>query len=99
MYPDQELALLAARKRTLRRNIVFHRAQCADAAARLARPIAWLDRAIALWHRLTPLVRNAAMPLGIVAARVVFPRIKILRTIARWGPIAYGAIRGLASCR
>jgi hypothetical protein len=97
MYPDQELALLGTRKKSLQRKITVRRNQCAEAAARLARPIAWLDRASALWRRLSPLVQTAAVPLGLVAARMAFPRMKILRTIARWAPLAYGAVRGLAA--
>ncbi|MBL9186194.1 MAG: hypothetical protein JNK23_01815 [Opitutaceae bacterium] len=94
MYPAQELKELAARKRTLRRDIALHRAQCATAAARLAQPVAWIDRMLASWRRLAPL---AAVPLALLAARIVFPRQKILPTLVRWAPLAFNAARGLGA--
>lgn len=93
MYPRPELIRLAAHKAALRRNIALRRTQCAVAAARLAQPIAWLDRALAFWRRLSPLTRMAAVPLGLVATRTVFPRLKIIGSLARWGPLVAGAVK------
>ncbi|MDP3071260.1 MAG: hypothetical protein Q8N18_13300 [Opitutaceae bacterium] len=94
MYPAEELKGLAARKRALRRDIALHRAQCATAAARLAQPLAWLDRMLATWRRLAPL---AAMPLALLAARIVLPRYKILPKLVRWAPVVFSAARGLGA--
>ena len=95
MYPDREMIRLAARKVALRRDIALHRTQCAAAAARVAQPLGWLDRALAFWRRLSPLAQFAAVPAGILVQRFVFPRRKILRTLVRWGPLVFGAIRGI----
>ena len=97
MYPQRELIRLAAHKAALRRGIAFRRAQCAEAAARLAQPLAWLDRMRAFWRRLAPLAPLAALPLGFLAARIIFPRSKILGSLVRWGPLVFGAVRGIGS--
>ena len=56
MYPDRELSRLAARKAALRHDIAGHRARWAEAAARVTRPLAWLDRMTAFCRRLAPLL-------------------------------------------
>jgi hypothetical protein len=93
MYPDRELIRLAAGKAALRRDIALRRVQCAAAAARVAQPFDWLDRALAFWRRLSPLTQFAAVPLGLLFQRTVFPRRKLLRSLVRWGPLAFGAMR------
>jgi hypothetical protein len=97
MYPERELTRLAAHKAQLRANIAVRRSQCADAIARVSTPLEWLDRAVAFWHNYSSLIKIAAVPLGIVVKRVVFPRFKFFGALARWGPLAYGAFRGLSS--
>ena len=95
MYPDREMTRLAARKVALRRDIALRRAQCAAAAARVVQPLEWLDRALAFWRRLSPLAQVAALPLGLLVQRIVFPRRKILRSLVRWGPLVFSAVRGI----
>jgi hypothetical protein len=97
MYPHQELSRLAVRKAALRRSIALRRVQCAGAAARVTRPLAWLDRALAFWRRLSPLAAFAAVPLGFLATRTVFPRLKTLGSLLRWGPLVFAAIRRISS--
>lgn len=97
MYPQGELTRLAAYKVALRRDVALRRAQCAGAAARATQPLAWLDRMLAFWRRLSPLVRFAAVPLGLLVARSVFSRRKILGSLVRWGPLVFGAVRGVRS--
>lgn len=97
MYPAQELRRLAARKAALRRDIALHRAQSEVPLARLAQPFEWLDRALASWRRLAPLARIAAVPLGFLATRALLPRLKLLRPLIRWGPIVFGAVRGVGT--
>lgn len=96
MYPDRELTRLAAQKIALRRDIALRRLQCAGFAARIAQPVAWLDRVLAFWRRLTPLTR-LAVPLGFLATRTALRRPGILGSLVRWGPLVYGAVRGLHS--
>lgn len=97
MYPNEELTRLAAHKATLRRGIALHRAQCAEAAARLAQPIDWLDRATATWRRLAPLAQLAAVPLAFALSRSLFPRLKFVRPLLRWAPLIVGAVRGVGA--
>ena len=93
MYPQPELIRLAAHKAALRRDIALRRAQCVSAAAQIARPLAWLDQAVALWRKISPVAKLAAIPLAIVAGRALLPRVKILGTLLRWAPTVLGAVR------
>jgi hypothetical protein len=43
------------------------------------------------------LIRLAAVPLGLLAARHRFPGLKLLRQAVRWGPLALGAARLMGS--
>jgi hypothetical protein len=97
MYPQRELTLLADRKALLRRDIALRRAECAEAAARVARPIKWLGRMLVLWRQLSPFAQFAAVPLGLLVQRTVFPRSRLLGMLLRWSPLAFGAVR--AVCR
>jgi hypothetical protein len=97
MYPQPQLNRLATHKVALRRGIARRRAQCAEAAARIAQPVEWLDRMLALVRRISPLIKFASVPLGFFAARTVFSRRKILGSLVRWSPLVLGAVRGLRS--
>ena len=97
MYPQRELTRLAAYKVALRRDIAFRRAECAEAAARATQPLEWLDRMLAFLRRLSPFAQFAAVPLGFLVTRAVFPRSKILGSLVRWGPLVFGAVRGISS--
>lgn len=97
MYPNQELTRLAAHKLALRSRIAVRRIECADAVAHLAQPVAWLDRLLAIWRQLSPMAAVAAIPLGALAQRLLFPRRRLLGIVLRWGPLAYRALRRFAS--
>ena len=97
MYPDRELIRLAAHKAALRRDIVLRRAQCVEAAARVAQPLELLDRMLALWRRYAALAQIAAVPLGFLITRTVLPRLKILRSVVRWAPLVFVAMRGISA--
>lgn len=97
MYPERELRRLAAHKASLRIDIALRRAQCAEAAARVARPLEWLDRVAGFWRKFSPIVRISALPLGLLARRAFFPRFRLLGFLARWAPLAVGAARGFGS--
>jgi hypothetical protein len=99
MYPQRELERLAHYKIWLRRNIGRRRGECAVAIARLAQPVAWFDRILAFWRRLSPLTQFAAVPVGVIVQRTLFPRMKFLGSILRWGPLALGLLRGLGAAR
>ncbi len=97
MYPAQELIRLEAHKAALRRRITRHRAQCVEAASHVARPLAWLDRALAFWRRLSPFAQYAAVPLGFLVKRTIFPRLKIFGSLLRWSPLVFSVVRSLSS--
>ena len=97
MYPKEELTRLAAHKTALRRGIALRRIQCAEAAARVGRPLAWLDRVLAFWRRLSPLAQFAAVPLGFLVKRTLSSRLKFLSPLLRWGPLVFAAARGISS--
>jgi len=97
MYPQEEIIRLAACKDTLRRRIALRRVECAEAAARVTQPLEWFDRALAFWRRLTAFAPFAAVPLGFVIQRAIFPRRKMLGSVLRWAPLVVGAMRGIGS--
>jgi hypothetical protein len=99
MYPREELKVLAGNKAALLDRINLRREVCAEAAARVARPIRMLDRGVARWRRLSPLVKFAAIPLGFLLKRTLGRRARALGAVMRWGPIVYGAMRGMAETR
>lgn len=95
MYSRAELIRLAAHKAVLRGRIDGRRATCAAALAGVLRPLVWLDRAAVLCQRFTPFAHLAAVPLALLCKRAFFPRVKIIRTLLRWGPPALFAARSL----
>jgi hypothetical protein len=95
MYPHGELTSLAADKSALRRRIRARRSECAAAAARLAQPIAWIDRAHAGWRRLSPLVKLAAVPIGLLVGRLRIRHLRTAGAVLRWSPLVLGAVRSL----
>ena len=99
MYPQEELTSLAASKSGLRLRISIRRSECAAAAARLARPIAWIDRAHARWRRLSPLVKLASAPIGILMGRMRIRHLRTVGAVLRWSPLVLGAVRSLTPPR
>jgi hypothetical protein len=99
MYPNGELSLLAAQKEVLRRRIQIRRAECAIAAEEAARPLQWLDRAVAVWRKITPMAKVASLPLAFLLKRTLFRRAKVLGTLLRWGPLAFKVFRSASAAR
>ena len=95
MYPQRALTGLAARKAALQCDIMLSRAHCAGATARIAQPLAWLDRALALWRQLSPLAPLACLALRGLAMRRASPRARFTRSVLRWSPIVFAAARSL----
>jgi hypothetical protein len=99
MYPRAELTSLAASKLALRRQIFIRRSECAAAAARLAQPIVWIDRAYATWRRISPLVKLASVPIGLLIGRLRIRHLRRAGAMLRWGPLVLGAVRSLTQQR
>jgi hypothetical protein len=70
MYPHGELTHLAARKTLLQARITVRRLECTLAVMEIARPFAWIDRALQTWHRISPMLRMLGVPLGLLVTRV-----------------------------
>lgn len=99
MYTERELIRLAAHKQALRLRITRRRTECAVAIAGVGQPLLWLDRMQAAWHRLSPLMRIAAVPLGFMLKRSAHPRPRLLGRLLRWSPVILGAFRVLTGGR
>jgi hypothetical protein len=97
MYPHDELTRLAAHKATLRRDIAVNRAHCNEVAAGVMRPVEWVDEMLALWRRVSPLARIAAVPLGFVIKRTLFRRSRLVGSLVSWGPLVASVLRGIGA--
>jgi hypothetical protein len=93
MYPREELIRLAAHKAVLRAQIAQGRVRCVGAAARVLRPLVWMDKAAAFVRRFSPIVLCAAAPLALLSRRPLTPRFKLLGTLVRWAPLVFAAAR------
>ena len=99
MYPAPELKRLARYKAGLRYRIGQRRQQCAHAAARVVQPLAWLDHAVAQWRQVSPFVKFAAVPLGLLLKKTAGPRLRTVGKLLRWAPLLFGAFRSLTTTR
>ena len=99
MYPDGDLVRLDAHKAVLRRRIDARRDDCAVALRGVERPLAWLDRAVALWRRLRPFAALAVIPLTLLAKRALLPRLRIFGTLVKWAPVIFSAGRAFSALR
>jgi hypothetical protein len=99
MYPDGELARLAAYKAALRLRIGTRRVECTVAIAGVERPLIWVDRAIALWRRIGPFAKLAAIPAALLLKRALFPRVGIFASLLKWAPMIFTAGRALSGLR
>ena len=93
MYAQRELIRLSVYKAALRRRIALRRVEITLAAATVVQPLAWFDRAVAFWRRLSPLAVVAAVPLGFLITRNRSPRFKVFGSLMKWGPLVFGAVR------
>lgn len=69
MFPTQDLTDLARRKALLQANIALCRLECRAAAVELTRPLALVDRGLAMWRRVSPAVKLFAIPAGLLLSR------------------------------
>jgi len=93
MYPQRELTGWPLQDRVAV-GLALRRTQCAEAAARVAQPLAWLDGAglLATLSSFAPI--SPCCWLGCHAHG--FSRRKILGSLLRWAPLVFGLVRGLA---
>jgi len=99
MYPRKELIALARKKAVLLDRICVERDELADAAERVSRPIEVIDRGVAHWRRVSPMVKLATIPLGFVLRRIFLRRARKLGALLQWGPVVLAAVRGFSKGR
>ena len=99
MYPHGELNQLALHKAALQLRIGIRRFECGRAAAGVERPLAWLDRTIAFWRKISPIAKLAAVPVALLLKRALLPRAGVLVTLLRWTPTIFGAGRAFGALR
>lgn len=99
MYPQRELSELGAHKAALQRRIARQRIACVVAASRMLQPVAWLDRMLAHWRRFASFAPLAVVPFALLLKRTVAPRGGMLAKLLSWGPVVFGAVRGLSTAR
>lgn len=97
MHFAKDLERLALHKAALQRSIARGREQCANASSQVARPLELLDRTVAIWRGIPASVKLGAVPLGLLATRLVLPRRGILGALVRWGPLVFTAVRAFGS--
>jgi hypothetical protein len=95
MYPERELTRLAARKAVLRGRISLRRVQCTEAAARVLRPLDWLDRARDFLMRIRPIAILAAVPIAFLAERSKSRVVRFLGPIVRLVPLILDGARAV----
>lgn len=71
MYPQRELAALAARKALLQARVAVHRWECAQAMVELSRPISMVDRGIDMWRKISPFIKLLGIPASILGVRKI----------------------------
>lgn len=97
MYPQVELSRLADTREALCLRIARNRQRCTAAMTEVAAPLAWIDRMLAMWRKISTPVLLAALPLGFLLKRVVSPKRRILGTLMRWGPLLFGVVRSVTN--
>lgn len=90
MYPQGELNELARTRDRLQSRIAGHRAQCVQAAAGLTPPLALMDRGLALWRNVSPVIKIAAVPLLLFLKHKIAARINVMGSLLRWLPVLFG---------
>jgi len=99
MYPSGELTSLARYKAGLRFRIARRRLEFAEAMSQVERPLSWLDRALALWRKIRPIAKLAAIPLALLLRRKIFRHLGFFGSLVRWAPIAFTATRAVSAMR
>jgi len=99
MYPHGELNQLAQHKAALQLRIGIRRFEFARAAAGVERPLAWLDRVVAFWRKISPVAKLAAIPLALLLKRTLLPRTGVFISVLRWAPTLFSVGRAFGALR
>lgn len=93
MYPQANLDFLAQRKGVLLASIRLRRMECSAQLAEAMQPVAWAESLYARWKSISPLVKVAAVPVGLVLKERLFPKTGMLAGVLRWAPVALNLFR------
>ncbi len=93
MHQTRELTRLGLHKASLRRRITRRRNHCIELTQHTLQPIGWLERALSLVQKISPLLTLAAIPLVQQIQRSFFPRQKRLATLLAWAPAIWSMLR------
>src|SRR4051812_13781588 len=88
MHSGKELTALYARKSAVCERIGRRRHEMAADAGRVLRPLAQVDQGLRLWRRLPGFARSAAIPVVFGLAQLLIPRLKSVRSLLGWAPMA-----------
>lgn len=88
MYPQGNLDRLARRKRALLIDIRARREDCAAQVQQVLQPVVWAEGIYARWKAISPALKIAAVPVGVMLKRKLFPGGGILGKALRWAPVA-----------
>ncbi|MDF3059811.1 MAG: hypothetical protein K0R17_4026 [Rariglobus sp.] len=96
MASQADLAILSRRKGALIQTIRSRRAECADQLEQTLQPVLWAERLYAQWKAISPLVKIAAVPAGILLKKKLFPNAGgVVGGIFRWAPLAMNLFRSV----
>jgi len=96
MYPKVDLEILGQRKADLMDRIRSRRADVEVDFDAVMRPVLWAENAYAKWKEISPFVKFAALPLGFLLKRKVFPQSGgIISGLFRWAPLAVNVFKAM----
>jgi hypothetical protein len=67
--------------------------------SQLTTPLEWVDRALAIWRKISIPVMLTALPLGILLKRAMSPKTRILGRLVQWAPVLIGVLRSIFDYR
>ncbi len=93
MYPQANLDLLAQRKRALMLSIRARREDCSAQLQQVMEPVVWAESIYARWKAISPAVKIAAVPIGVLLKQKLFPRGGLVGKALRWAPVAFSLFK------
>ena len=93
MYPQADLDFLAQRKGALLASIRLRRLESSAQLGEVMQPVAWAESLYARWKAISPLVKVAAVPVGLLLKEKLFPQTGMLAGVLRWAPVALNLFR------
>jgi hypothetical protein len=93
MYPQPNLDLLSRRKLALLETIRERRSDCAGQLEKVLQPVLWAEGMYARWKAISPAVKLAAVPVGVMVKQKLFPAGGVVGGLLRYAPMALKLFR------